>query len=269
MESMSVPSMEQLSAFPLVSNSHHNVYSDGSLFLKRSRSDEGSTEIVLEYVVQKALNRDAVLLPGPPVSLLTPRYGKPLGEYQESDEFGRRAVHTIAQTIDSTRSSLSELSSLAPDANTLRTKVERRIAQRLAQGKNPVELFDLLPDPLDLGSVNLVLTHGDPRPENWLRSSDGSLLLIDWESAILAPWEFAITSFISYMVESGQSHLVKPIMDEAESIKSLDGRLLSWSADLRSTSVLSWYLYDEGFESGQEWMKTMRNMKTMMGLDAK
>ena len=263
---MIIPSMEQLSTFPLVSHSHHNVYSDGDMFLKRSRSDEGSPEIVLEYVVQKALGRDAALLPGPPVSLLTPRYGNPLGVYHRSEAFGRGAVRAIVDIADSTRSSLGELASLAPDANTLRTKVERRIAQRLSQGRNPVSLFDCLPDPLDLSAADLILAHGDPRPENWIRSSDGSLVLIDWESAILAPWEFAVTSFISYMVESGQSHLVEPIMDEAKSIKPLDKSLLSWSADLRSTSVVSWYLYDEGLESGNKWMKTMADMKTMMGL---
>jgi len=246
-------SKSELEALPLVSESHHSVYSDNEVFFKQARSDTAASEIVLEYTVQKILGFDSRLIPGPPVSLLTPNYGVQLTGLDEATV--RESVRVMFTTSQVSADDLNELKSLAPTVNDFRDKVESKIAWRVSQKKNPVKLFKILPESLNFNEESLVLCHCDPRPENWLRNNDGNLLLIDWESAVLAPWEFAVASYASYVFEFGNPELLEAVFDEAMKIKALNMGVLEWSAALRRASVCSWYYDDEGFESGDHWLK--------------
>lgn len=243
----------ELDSLPLISQSHHKVYSDGNVFLKKARSDQGSSEIVLEYSVQKLLGFDAKLIPGPPVSLLTPNYGVQLNYLSET--VVRESVRTMFQISETTKVSLKELEGIAPTVNEFRDKVERKIAWRVSEGRNPVKLFKILPEVLEVDSDSLVLCHCDPRPENWLIDAANKLLLIDWESAVLAPWEFAVVSYASYVYEYGNPELLAAVFDEALKIKPLNKDIVLWAAALRRVSVCSWYYDDEGAQVGDHWLK--------------
>ena len=243
----------ELDSLPLISQSHHKVYSDGRVFLKKARSDQGSSEIVLEYSVQKLLGFDAKLIPGPPVSLLTPNYGMQLTILNEN--VVRESVRTMFQISETTKVNLKELEGIAPTVNEFRDKVERKIAWRVSEGRNPVKLFKILPEILEIDSESLVLCHCDPRPENWLIDGDNKLILIDWESAVLAPWEFAVVSYASYVYEYGNPELLFAVFDEALKIGPLNKDVVLWSAALRRVSVCSWYYDDEGFKVGDNWLK--------------
>lgn len=250
---MLTQSKVELDNLPLISKSHHKVYSDGDVFLKKARSDEGSSEIVLEYSVQKLLGFEAKLIPGPPVSLLTPNYGEQLTSLNES--IVRESVRTMFQISETTRVNLKELEGIAPTVNDFRDKVERKIAWRVSEGRNPVKLFKILPETLEIETDSLVLCHCDPRPENWLVNSDGQLVLIDWESAVLAPWEFAVVSYASYVYEYGNPELISAVFEEALKIGPLNKDVVLWAAALRRVSVCSWYYDDEGFMVGDTWLK--------------
>jgi thiamine kinase-like enzyme len=243
----------ELDSLPLISKSHHKVYSDGDVFLKKARSDEGSSEIVLEYSVQKLLGFESKLIPGPPVSLLTANYGDQLTSLTE--DIVRESVRTMFQISETTKVNLKELEGIAPTVNDFRDKVERKIAWRVSEGRNPVKLFKILPEILEIESESLVLCHCDPRPENWLVNSDGHLVLIDWESAVLAPWEFAVVSYASYVYEYGNAELLFAVFEEALKIGPLKKDIVLWSAALRRVSVCSWYFDDEGFKVGDSWLK--------------
>lgn len=242
-----------LDSLPLISQSHHKVYSDGEVFLKKARSDEGSSEIVLEYSVQKLLGFESKLIPGPPVSLLTENYGEQLTSLNES--VVRESVRTMFQISETSKVNLKELEGIAPTVNQFRDKVERKIAWRVSEGRNPVKLFKILPETLDIESAAFVLCHCDPRPENWLINGDNKLILIDWESAVLAPWEFAVVSYASYVYEYGNPELISIIFEEALKIGPLNKDIVLWSAALRRVAVCSWYYDDEGSKIGDNWLK--------------
>lgn len=242
----------ELDSLPLISQSHHKVYSDGTVFLKKSRSDQGSSEIVLEYSVQKLLGIESKLIPGPPVSLLTPNYGVQLTSLNET--IVRESVRTMFQISETTRVNLNELEGIAPTVNHFRDKVERKIAWRVSEGRNPVKLFKILPEALEIDTELLVLCHCDPRPENWLINDENQLLLIDWESAVLAPWEFAVVSYASYVYEYGNPELVAIVFEEALKIGPLNKDIVLWAAALRRASVCSWYYDDEGSQVGDQWL---------------
>lgn len=242
-----------LDSLPLISQSHHKVYSDGEVFLKKARSDQGSSEIVLEYSVQKLLGFESKLIPGPPVSLLTANYGEQLTSLNAS--IVRESVRTMFQISETTRVNLKELEGIAPTVNDFRDKVERKIEWRVSEGRNPVKLFKILPETLEIDAESLVLCHCDPRPENWLVNSDGQLILIDWESAVLAPWEFAVVSYASYVYEYGNPELLFAVFEEALKIGPLNKDVVLWAAALRRVSVCSWYYDDEGFKVGDNWLK--------------
>lgn len=242
-----------LDSLPLISQSHHKVYSDSEVFLKKARSDEGSSEIVLEYSVQKLLGFESKLIPGPPVSLLTSNYGEQLTSLSES--IVRESVRTMFQISETTKVNLKELEGIAPTVNQFRDKVERKIAWRVSEGRNPVKLFKILPEALEIESESFVLCHCDPRPENWLIDGDNKLILIDWESAVLAPWEFAVVSYASYVYEYGNPELISAIFEEALKIGPLNKDIVLWAAALRRVAVCSWYFDDEGLKVGDSWLK--------------
>lgn len=246
-------SKKELESLKIVSESHHTVYSDGEVFFKQARSDEAASEIVLEYTVQKILGFESRLIPGPPVSLLTPNYGAQLTGLDS--KIVRESVQTMYKTSQVKSEDMLELKSLAPTVNDFRDKVESKLAWRVANKKNPTKLFKILPEEENFNEDSLVLCHCDPRPENWLRNDNDELILIDWESAVLAPWEFAVASYASYVYEYGRPDLLEDVFDEAKKIKTLDLDILQWSAELRRVSVCSWYYDDEGYESGDAWLK--------------
>lgn len=246
-------SKAELNQMPMISQSHHSVFSDGEVFLKKARDNGGSSEIVLEYTVQKSLGIESALIPGPPVSLLTPNYGEQLTSLNES--IVREAVRVMNEIAVNTKKDIEDLSSIAPSVNDFREKVERKIAWRVSEGRNPAKLFSFLPEMREFDEDSYVLCHCDPRPENWLRDESGKLILIDWESAVIAPWEFAVVSFASYVYEYGNPELLPAIFDEALKFRKLDPSIVEWSAALRRISVCSWYFDDEGEEVGNNWMR--------------
>lgn len=240
----------------LVSTSRHKVYSDGLFYLKEARSNENAHEIVLEYTVQKALGKNVKLYPGPPVSLLSPNFGKQVTSLDEDIVY--KQAHALIETQNINRGTIDEVSLLAPNMNEIRGQIVERMEDRVDLGTVPASLLSLIPPELETVHVPLTLVHADPRPENWVISPEGELVLIDWESACLAPWEFGLASLVSHTVEYGNPELVKVILEQVERTARIDHSLYEWSMKLRAVSVASWYYYDEGKKSGDKWVSELR-----------
>lgn len=241
----------------LVSESRHKVFTDGQNFMKQARNNENAHEIVLEYSVQKALGQNVKLLPGPPVSLLTPNLGNQIVELNKG--IVRKQTNKIFELKSLDKNILKEIAELAPNINSIRSSIKRRIHERIAEDKVPESLLKFVPKELDLSKFNLTLVHADPRPENWVVSDSGEILMIDWESACFAPWEFGLASLASHTIEYDHPELVSEIFNEIEKDNRVDYSLYEWSMKLRAVSVASWYYYDEGKASGDWWLKQILN----------
>lgn len=241
----------------LISSSRHQVYSDGVYFLKSARNNENAHEIVLEYSVQKALGQNVKLFPGPPVSLLTPNLGKQVTEL--NSETVRKQSQRISTMKDLDKNTLQEISELAPNINSIRNSIKKRIFERISESKVPESLLNFIPKELDMNKFDLTLVHADPRPENWVINDSGDLVMIDWESACFAPWEFGLASLASHTIEYDHPELVSEIFNEIEKDNRIDYSLYEWSMKLRAVSVASWYYYDEGKASGDWWFKQILN----------
>jgi len=241
----------------LVSANRHKVFTNGEKYLKQARSNENAHEIVLEYSVQKALGQNVQLFPGPPVAVLTPKLGTQLTKL--NSETVRKQANVVQSMKNLDKEILEDIAKLAPDINTIRTNIKNRMATRIAEGKVPEKLLNLIPKELELDKFDLTLVHADPRPENWVKNNKDELTLIDWESACFAPWEFGLASLVSHTIEYGYPQLVSEIIDEASRTTTIDYSLYEWSMKLRAASVSSWYYFDEGEESGNKWYQKILN----------
>lgn len=258
-------SQEYLNQMPLISNSNHRVYSDGNVFYKRSRSDQSASNIVLEAQVNEILGLESKLVPGPPVSILSERLGQSLRYNEIRESFVREAIRVMADNHYLSDTKTSHIASLAPSWNNFRDSMEEKIRYRINSQQNPELLLNILPQRITCSKYNLGLVHSDPRPANWLRRDDGTLILIDWESAVIAPWEFAVVSFASYLFEYGRSDLAFFALEEAHENHSMNTRLLEWSANYRTAATSSWYFANEGFDSGMKWVNKMSQLWIDLG----
>lgn len=246
-------SQEYLDSLPVFSKSHNTVSSDGDIFYKKAYSEEGNSAIVLEYNVNKMLGREVELYSGPPVSILMPRYGYPI-----NNDIDESFIHQAMRTMFDVGSTLSENDHIyrsAPKIVDYTTIYERRIAQRIADGKNPLKVLKDFPDSVMVGNFrgDGFLCHRDPRLDNWLYDFDGRLMMIDWESAVTGDWEFAVTCFASYIFEAGFSHLVEEVFNVADSFSPLKMNRVQCYSKIRRSAMCSWYYEDEGYSSGDKW----------------
>lgn len=253
-------SNDYLNQLPLISNSNHRVYSDGQVFYKRSRDDRSASKIVLEAKVNEMLGRKSELLPGPPVSLVTERLGSPLTNKDLRESFVRESVRVMFDSHFLPRNKVEVIKNLVPSVNDMREEIEGKIKSRMSTKQNPEMLLNVLPVPLISSNYTLGLVHSDPRPANWLKKDDGTLVLIDWESAVAAPWEFAVVSFASYLYEYGRPDLVELVFEEADHVGNLSRNLMQWSANYRTAATASWYFANEDFDSGMNWVNKMSEM---------
>lgn len=241
----------------LVSDSRHKVFTDGQYFLKQARSNDNAHEIVLEYSVQKALGQNVQLFPGPPVAVLTPKLGTQIRKLNSTTV--RKQANVVQSMKNLDKEILKDIAQLAPNINTIRENIVERMKTRIDESKVPEKLLNLIPKELELDKFDLTLVHADPRPENWVENDNGALVLIDWESACFAPWEFGLASLVSHTIEYGYPQLVSEIIDEVSKNTTLDYSLYEWSMKLRAVSVASWYYFDEGEKSGDDWYRKILN----------
>lgn len=247
---------DELFSMPLISKSHHKVYSDGNVFLKSSRSVDASSEIVLEYTVGRALGREAKLLPGPPVSVLTPKYGVAITELSEASV--RDMVRYLCGLSGFSGDSLRIFENLAPDFNDVLRIGREKVASRVEAGLVDKSVLDMMVVSIPRDD-SWVLSHGDPRSANWIIEPDSKVSLIDWESAVIAPIEFSIAALATYVYEDGRADLVDYIFDEACKHVSLDSDLVSDVLRFRIALMVSWYYAFEGIVSGNTWLDTSLN----------
>lgn len=246
-----------LNQLPLVSNTNHHVYSDGRIFYKRAKDDANSSRIVLEAKVNEILGRECELVPGPPVSIVTKRFGNVVPNKEIRESFVREAMRVMQDTYYVPHSKLVKVNNLAPSLSDFHKITDEKLRHRINKKRNPEILLNIFPDLASLKETNQGLVHSDPRPANWLRQDEGTLMLIDWESALIAPWEFAVISFVSYLFEYGRPDLAHFAIEEAKEHSHLDKRMLAWSANFRTASISSWYFAYEGSDSGMEWMNKL------------
>lgn len=246
-----------LNQLPLVSNTNHRVYSDGQIFYKRAKDDANSSRIVLEAKVNEILGRDCELIPGPPVSIITKKFGNAVAQREVRGSFVREAMRVMQETYYVPRGKLLKINNLAPSLFDFHQTTEEKLRHRINEKRNPEFLLNILPDLSNIRETSQGLVHSDPRPANWLKQDDGTLIMIDWESALIAPWEFAVVSFASYLFEYGRTDLAHFAIEEAEEHSHLDKRMLAWSANFRTASISSWYFAYEGFDSGMNWMNKL------------
>jgi aminoglycoside phosphotransferase (APT) family kinase protein len=69
-----------------------------------------------------------------------------------------------------------------------------------------------------------VLTHGDLKPENWIRDRDGGLHLIDWSKMAIAPPEQDLVNWIGERLEL----FLEAYVDGDGRVPSLDPELFTF-----------------------------------------
>lgn len=257
---------EYLDKLPLLTHTNHYVYSDGKVFYKKSKDDASASKIVLEAQVNEILHRDYLLLPGPPVSIVTESLGKDIVSSDVRESFVREGIRVMYDNFYVSDKRMKSLSNLAPLLSDVRDKTYKKIADRVKKGVNPSFLLNIFDEPLFYSPSLNGLVHSDPRPANWLKSDDGTLLLIDWESAVIAPWEFSVVAFASYMFEYGRRDLAQMIFEEAYDTSKVDRRLLQWCANYRTANTASWYFEYESYDSGIKWVDGLTDLWVSVGL---
>jgi len=251
---------EYLNQLPLISNSNHRVYSDGTVFYKRARDNNSSANIVLEHTVNTILGRKSELFPGPPVSVLSERVGNSLTAKDVRESFVREALRVMLEVHYISPNKYNQVAKIVPSWNDFRNTMQEKIQYRIDMDQNPKFLLDVLPPAASCSNYVLGLVHSDPRPANWVREESGTLELIDWESALIAPWEFAVISLVSYLYEYGRTDLAHFAFDEAHEYSTMNSNLLQWSANYRTAATSSWYFANESFDSGMNWVNKMSEL---------
>lgn len=170
-----------------VSHSHHEVYTDGDLWLKVARdgSAQATEEILTDARVLDALGVDVSVhewFDGR-TAHATPTLGLPCTDEHYDPPGVLFALRRSWGCVDPSR---------GPDLADATVMVERTAGKVRSRVLDPLDrewLFSHLPHtwPAALTRVPRGICHTDPHAGNVLVESAGGLVVIDWESAVYGP----------------------------------------------------------------------------------
>lgn len=233
--------------FTVRSTSHHTVLSDGETWVKLARdsSDVAAAELGREHAVLAALGVEHSFDPGPPAVLTTPHLGERITEEE----------YLAGEFLPTLRSYHDKRVAGLPDGGDrvgmIREKVTRRVPEPALAGW----CHGILDAADDADLTGDTLCHSDPHPGNWLRTPDGGLVLIDWESAALAAPELDAASVAYSMFTAGRA-------DAGRGLGLLDGldlQVFSTCLAVKIASGISWVRGAHGLSAARERVELWRS----------
>lgn len=228
---------------------HHVSIVNGWLY-KSSVNRSGNSNLLIEHNANMLLGRDSHLHKSSgTVQLATPVIGDATNVEQETEHLTESTVDDMMRYIRHVYNTTPiPHTTVVPTMSDCMEAIKRRLKYRVQRHLTPDYVVRSIPRLSRYNYTQRGLTHHDPRPSNWVRDDEGNLALVDWESAMIAPWEYTVATFVTHLIEYGDPRFTSQVCAWSQNQPLLYSMLT-----VRRAEVVSWWYAHVNATAGAAW----------------